>query len=319
MDRRDLADLLVFQAIAEAGSFTRAAARLGRAQSGLSQTVAALEARLGVPLLARSTRSVRPTEAGQRLLDQVAPALRQIESGLADARQERDRPSGTVRLTVMEYPARAILVPALSGFLARYPGVRVDVHVSDRFTDIVGGGFDAGIRFGTHLEKDMVAVPIGPDVKAAIVAAPSYYSRRGRPAGLEHLAAHDCLNYRTASHGDVFRWMFQQGGRTVEIPVEGPATFNDAPVMIEAALAGLGLAYTFSLHVAAHLAAGRLESCLDEFCPVWSGYHLYFPSRHQKSAALSALVAFLRYRRPRAPPASKVKPEDAIEEPRTRS
>lgn len=297
MDRRDVADLLVFQAVAEAGSFTRAAARMGRAQSGLSQTVSALEARLGVALLARSTRSVRPTEAGQRLLEQVAPALRQIESGLSETRQGRGQPSGTLRLTAMEYPARAILMPALAEFLAHYPGVKVDLHVSDRFTDIVAGGFDAGIRFGTHLEKDMVAVPVGPDVNAAIVAAPAYYARRGRPERLDDLASHDCLNYRTASHGDLFRWMFQQGARTVEIPVEGSMIFNDAPVMIEAALAGLGLAYTFEPHVAEHLASGRLEACLRTFCPVWSGYHLYYPSRSRKSAALSALVKLLRSRR----------------------
>lgn len=299
MDRRDIADLLAFQAIVEAGSFTRAAARMGRAQSGLSQAVSALEARLGVSLLARSTRSVRPTEAGQRLLEQAAPALRQIESGLSEARQGRDQPSGTLRLTAMEYPARAILVPAMPEFLARYPGVRMDIHVSDRFTDIVGGGFDAGIRFGTHLEKDMVATPIGPDVNVSIVAAPAYYARRGRPERLDDLAAHDCLNYRTASHGDLFHWMFRQGARTVQMPVEGSTIFNDAPVMIEAALAGLGLAYTFEPHVAEHLASGRLEACLTRFCPVWSGYHLYYPSRNQKSAALSALVKLLRYRRQR--------------------
>jgi len=297
MDRRDIADLLVFQTVVEAGSFTRAAARMGRAQSGVSQAVSALEARLGVPLLARSTRSVRPTEAGQRLLEQVAPALRQIESGLSEARQGHDQPSGTLRLTVMEYPARAILVPALTEFLADYPGVRVDIHVSDRFTDVVAGGFDAGIRFGTHVEKDMVAVPLGPDVRAAIVAAPSYYARRGYPERLEDLAAHDCLNYRTASHGDLFRWMFREGARTIEIPVGGAAIFNDGPVMIEAALAGLGLAYVFEPHVAEHLDSGRLEACLERFCPVWSGYHLYYPSRSQKSAALSALVNHLRHRR----------------------
>ncbi|WJS85599.1 LysR family transcriptional regulator [Paracoccus sp. TOH] len=299
MDRRDIADLLIFQAVVEAGSFTRAASRMGRAQSGLSQAVGALEARLGITLLARSTRSVRPTEVGQRLLQQVAPALRQIESGLSEIRQERGQPSGTLRLTAMEYPARAILVPALSRFLARHPGVKVDLHVSDRFTDVVKGGFDAGIRFGTHLEKDMVAVPVGPDMKAAIVAAPAYYARRGYPNRLDDLAAHDCLNYRTASHGDLFRWMFHQRERTIEIPVQGPADFNDAPVMIEAALAGLGLAYTFESHVAEHLSSGRLEPCLAEFCPIWSGYHLYYPSRSQKSAALSALVELLRYRRQR--------------------
>ncbi|WP_054311275.1 LysR family transcriptional regulator [Mesorhizobium sp. 1M-11] len=299
MDRRDIADLLIFQAIVEAGSFTRAAARMGRAQSGLSQAVSALEARLGVPLLARSTRSVRPTEAGERLLQQVTPALHQIECGLSEIRRERDQPSGTLRLTVMEYPARAILVPALPDFLARYPGVTMDLHVSDRFTDIVKGGYDAGIRFGTHLEKDMVAVPVGPDIRAAIVAAPSYYARRGHPDRPDDLGAHDCLNYRTASHGDLFRWMFRQDERNIEVPVVGAAVFNDAPVMIEAALAGLGLAYTFEPHVAEHLISGRLSTCLERFCPVWSGYHLYYPSRHQKSAALSALAKLLRYRRQR--------------------
>lgn len=297
MDRRDIADLLILQAIVEAGSFTRAAARMGRAQSGLSQAVSALESRLGVPLLARSTRSVRPTKVGQRLIEQVTPALRQIEDGLAEVRQEHDRPSGTLRLTVMEYPASAILIPALPEFLARYPSVKVDIHVSDQFTNIVAGGFDAGVRFGTHLEKDMVAVPVSPDVRVAVVASPTYYARYGRPEQLKDVTAHACLNYRTASHGDIFHWLFQQGEQNVEIPVEGPGIFNNGPVMIEAALAGLGLAYVFEPHVAEHLASGRLETCLEKYCPLWSGYHLYYPSRHQKSAALSALVKHLRHQR----------------------
>jgi DNA-binding transcriptional LysR family regulator len=296
MDPRDLADLLVLRAVAEAGSFTRAAARLGRAQSGLSQAVRALEARLGVALLARTTRSVRPTEAGRRLLDQVSPALRQIEDGLTEARQARDRPSGRLRLTLLEHPARVILVPILAEFMSRHPGVIVDLHVSDRLTDIVEGAFDAGIRFGSHLERDMVAVPIGPDMRAAVVAAPAYLARRGRPERLEDLPAHDCINYRLASHGDVYRWMFRHGERTVKVAVEGPLVVNDGPVLIEAAVAGLGLAYIFEPLVAEHLAAARLERCLEAFCPTWSGYHLYYPSRHQKSAALAALVDHLRGR-----------------------
>lgn len=296
MDHRDLADLLVLQAVAEAGSFTRAAARLGRAQSGLSQAVRALEGRLGVPLLARTTRSVRPTDAGRRLLEQVLPALRQIEGGLSEVGQERGRPSGQLRLTVMDHPARAILVPALAGFLSRHPDVTVDLHVSDRLTDIVEGAFDAGIRFGTHLERDMVAVSIGPDIRATVVGAPAYLARRGRPERLEDLSAHECINYLLASHGDVYRWMFRQGERTVEMAVGGRVVVNDGPVIIEAALAGLGLAYTFEPHVAEHLAAGRLERCLEAFCPTWSGYHLYYPGRHQKSAALTALVDHLRAR-----------------------
>ncbi|MFC3058048.1 LysR family transcriptional regulator [Paenirhodobacter populi] len=294
MDRRDLADLLLFQTVAEEGSFTRAAARLGRAQSGLSQTLAELERRLGVPLLARTTRSLRPTEAGQRLLDRLSPAFRQIGEGIEELQQGRGRVSGTLRLTAGEYPARAILIPALAGFLDRYPDVSVDLDVSDRLIDIVQGGFDAGIRFATHLEQDMVAVPLGGDVRAVVVAAPAYFARRGRPERLEDLGRHDGINYRLASHGDIFRWLFRQGERTVQVPVGGRIALNDAPAMTEAALAGLGLAYTFEPFVADHLAAGRLETCLEDFCPLWSGYHLYYPSRHQKSAPLAALVDYLR-------------------------
>lgn len=294
MDRRDLADLLLFQAVAEEGSFTRAANRLGRAQSGLSQTIRALEKRLGIPLLARTTRTVRPTAAGRRLLETLSPALRQIEDGLAEMKQGHAGVSGTLRLTVMEYPARAILMPALPGFLARHPGVTIDLHVSDRLTNIVEGGFDAGIRLGAHLERDMVAVPIGPDIRAAVVAAPAYYARRGRPGRPEDLAAHDCINYRLASHGDAFRWLFRQGERTMQVAVKGPIALNDGPVLIQAALGGLGLAYIFEPHVSDHLASGRLERCLEAFCPTWSGYHLYYPGRHQKSAALTALVDHLR-------------------------
>jgi DNA-binding transcriptional LysR family regulator len=237
---------------------------------------------------------VRPTEAGKQLLDTVSPALHQIAEGLAHAKREPDELAGKLRLTATEHPARTILIPVLSGFLSRHRSVTVDLHVSDRFTDIVQGGFDAGIRFGAHLEKDMVAVPISPDVRALVVAAPDYLSRRGRPQQLEDLADHDCLNYRTASFGDLFRWRFQQGGRNLETAVEGQVIVNDGAVLIEAALAGLGLAYVFEPLVATHLAAGRLESCLEEFSPVWSGYHLYYPSRKQKSSALAALLNHLR-------------------------
>lgn len=294
MDRRDFADLLVLQAIAEAGSFTRAAVRLGRAQSGLSQSVSALEARIGVPLLARSTRSVRLSEAGQRLLQEIGPALSQIEKSLSDLQHDRHKPVGTLRLTALEHPARAILVPALAEFAMRYPQVRVDIHVSDKFVDVVEGGFDAGVRFGAHLEKDMVAIPVGPDISAAIVASPAYFERRGRPVKVEDVLIHDRIDYRTATHGDVFRWVFRDNGRNVEIPALGKITVNDASVMIAAALAGMGLAYTFEPHVSDHLKSGRLQKCLEDCAPVWTGYHLYYPSRNQKSAALGALVEILR-------------------------
>jgi DNA-binding transcriptional LysR family regulator len=294
MDHRYIADLLVFQAVAEAGSFTRAAAQLGKAQSGISHRVRALEARLGVALLARSTRSVRLTDAGKRLLEQTLPAFREIENGLQDASRRQNEVSGTLRLTVMEHPARAFLIPALKRLVAEHPNVAIDLHVSDRFTDIVKGGFDAGIRFGSHLEQDMVAVPISADIKAAVVGAPAYFKQRGRPEKLEDLGSHDCINYRTASYGDLFHWRFKQGSRSVELPVSGHLVLNDAPVMLEAASAGLGLAYTFEAHAAEHLASGQLEKCLDRFCPSWSGYHLFYPGRHQKSAALEALISQLK-------------------------
>jgi DNA-binding transcriptional LysR family regulator len=294
MDRRDLPDLQLFQVVAEEGSFTRAALRLGRAQSGISQAIAALEQRIGLPLLARTTRNVRPTEAGQRLLNSLNPALRLIENGLTELREARGGVVGTLRLTSIEYPARAIMIPALSGFMEQYPNVTVDLSISDRLTDIVEAGFDAGIRMGAHLEQDMSALPLGPDLRAVVIGSPVYFARRGRPENLEDLAGHACLNYRNASHSDLFRWSFRQGERRLEMAVKGPLISDDAHVLIEAALAGQGLIYLFEPFVSAHLAAGRLQTCLEEFCPLWSGYHLYYPGRQQKSAALAALVDYLR-------------------------
>ncbi|MFD1912214.1 LysR family transcriptional regulator [Halodurantibacterium flavum] len=299
MDRRDLSDLLLFQIVAEEGNFTRAALRLGRSQSAISQAIGALERRIGVPLLARTTRSVRPTEAGQRLLRSLSPGLRLIEEGLTELKEARSGVVGALRLTAVEYPARAIMIPLLTGFLERYPNVTVDLHVSDRLTDIVGAGFDAGIRLGAHLEQDMAVVPLGPDVRATVIASPDYFARRGKPKRLEDLADHSCLNYRMPSHGNLFRWSFLQGERRVEMAVKGPLVTNDAHVMIEAALAGNGLSYMFEPFVSEHLAAGRLETCLEEFCPLWSGYHLYYPGRNQKSAALAALIDYLQSSRRR--------------------
>lgn len=297
MDRRDLADLQLFQVVAEEGSFTRAALRLGRAQSGISQAIAALEQRIGVPLLARTTRNVRPTEAGQRLLNSLNPALRLIEDGLTELREARGGVVGTIRLTSIEYPARAIMIPALTGFMEQYPNVTVDLSISDRLTDIVEAGFDAGIRMGAHLEQDMSAVPLGPDLRAVVIGSPDYFARRGVPTRLEDLADHACINYRHASHSDLFRWSFRQGERRIEMAVKGQLIADDAHVLIEAALAGQGLIYLFEPFVSEHLVAGRLRSCLKEFCPLWSGYHLYYPGRQQKSAALTALVEYLQSRK----------------------
>lgn len=297
MNRRDLPDLQLFKIVAEEGSFTRAALRLGRAQSGISQAIAALEQRIGVPLLARTTRHVRPTEAGQRLLKSLGPALQMIEDGLTELREARGGVFGTLRLTSIEYPARAIMIPALTGFMEQYPNVTVDLCISDQLTDIVEAGFDAGIRMGEHLEQDMSAMPLGPDLRAVVIGSPEYFARRGVPKCIEDLANHACLNYRHASHGDLFRWSFRQGERRIEMAVNGPLVTDDAHTLIEAALAGQGLSYLFEPFVSEHLASGRLQVCLEEFCPLWSGYHLYYPGRHQKSPALAALVEYLQLRR----------------------
>lgn len=211
-----------------------------------------------------------------------------------ELKEARGRVMGTLRLTAVEYPARAIMIPHLTGFMERYPEVAVELHVSDRLTDIVVDGFDAGIRLGAHLEQDMAAVPLGPDVRAAVIAAPEYFARRGIPQRLEDLADHACLNYRMASHGDLFRWPFRLGERRVEMSVTGPLITNDGQVMIAAALDGQGLTYMFDPFVSEHVGAGRLRTCLEEFCPLWSGYHLYYPGKHQKSPALTALVEYLQ-------------------------
>ncbi len=299
MDRRDLADLLIFQAVAEAGSFTRAAAKIGRAQSGVSQTISDLEARLKVPLLARSTRSVRPTEAGQRLLEQILPALRQISDGLESARAGQDGLTGSVRLTAVAHAAQELLVPALPEFLGAHPNVSVDLHVSDKFVDVVADGFDAGVRLGSHLEQDMISLPLGPNIETVVVGSPAYFARHGRPQTLEDLAEHTCIGARSASHGDIFEWPFQQAGRRVEMRVDTRFATNDASILIEAALNGLGLVCTFAPLVAAHLETGKLKTCLKPHCVASPGYHIYYPSRRQKSAALSELIKVLEQRRKR--------------------
>jgi DNA-binding transcriptional LysR family regulator len=300
MDRRDILDLLVLQAVAEKGSFTRAAAALGRAQSGVSQSIRDLETRLGTALLNRSTRSISLTAAGERLLERAAPALRELTESLRDAATPPDAIAGTIRLTMSQDPAERIVAPVLHGFLEQHPSVRVEIDVSDRFEDIVDRRFDAGIRFGWHLEDDMVTVPLGPDISAAVVAAPNYIARHGMPQTIADLGAHECITYRTASHGDPFRWRLLRDGRLADIAVEGRITVNTGPTMIAAAVAGLGLGYTFEPFVATELASGTLVKCLDQACPTWPGYRLFYPGRHQKSAALSAFVDYLRARKAQA-------------------
>jgi DNA-binding transcriptional LysR family regulator len=294
--REDLSDLAAFVAVAEEQSFTRGAIRLGLSQATLSQTISTLEKRLGFRLLARTTRSVRATEAGQRLLETVRPAFAEIDAQMRALAELSDTPSGTIRVTTTRYAARALVLPALPAFRKAFPRVKVEIFLDDAFTDIVASGFDAGIRFGHQVEKDMVAVPIGPDARVAVVATPDYFSRFPVPKDPWDLDRHDCINFRLASAGNIYRWHFVENGRPLDVKVEGALTVNDGDTLEAAALAGQGLAYIFEDQVAEHLRSGRLLRCLEAWCPPSPGYHLYYPSRRQRTPALAAFVEALRYK-----------------------
>ncbi len=297
MPRPSLDDLTALLAVARERSFTRAAAKLGVSQSALSQTVRALEARVGVPLLARTTRSVAPTEAGERLLRAVAPALDGIEAGLAALGALRDRPAGTVRITAGDHPAATILWPRLARFLPDHPGIQVEVAVENGLTDIVAARFDAGVRLGEQVDRDMVSVPIGPRIRFAAVGAPGYLARHPAPEAPSDLTAHRCINLRLATRGDLWAWEFGRDGRELRVRVEGQLVFNGIFQVLEAALAGFGLAYVPEDIALPHIAAGRLARVLEEWCPAWPGYHLYYPSRRQASPAFALVVEALRRRR----------------------
>lgn len=296
MRREDLSDLAMFLAVAEEKSFTRGAIRLGLSQATLSQTISNFEQRLGYKLLARTTRSVRTTEAGQRLLDKVRPAFADIDAEMRVLAETRDTPSGSIRLTAILHPAQTRLLPALEGFRKAYPRVKVEIFVDHAFVDIVAGGFDAGIRFGDRIEKDMIAVPIGPPSRVAVVASPDYAARHPLPQNPRELAEHDCINYRMASAGNIFRWRFWENEQVLDVKVEGMLTVNDGILIEQAVLAGQGLAYMFEDQVDQHLKSGRLIRCLEDWCPPTPGYHLYYPAGRQKTPALAALIEALRYR-----------------------
>jgi DNA-binding transcriptional LysR family regulator len=296
MRREDLPDLTAFLAVAEERSFTRAAAKLGTSQSALSHTVRRLEERLGVRLLTRTTRSVAPTEAGERVMETLRPALDEIEARLDALSALRDKPAGTVRLATSEHAAETILWPALARLLPDYPDIKVELFVDQGFTDIVADRFDAGVRLGESLEKDMIAVRIGPELRMAVVGAPGYLARRGTPKTPHDLAHHDCLNLRLASAGGLYVWEFEKDGRALNVRVDGPLTFNRAPLVLLAAEAGFGLACVPDDHVAARVADGRLVRVLEDWCPPFAGYHLYYPSRRQQSPAFAVVAEALRYR-----------------------
>lgn len=299
MQRDTISDLIVFMTIAQERSFTRAAARLGVSQSALSQTIRGLEARLGLRLLARTTRSVAPTVAGERLLQTLAPRIEEIDAELLALGELRDRPAGTIRITAHDHAARTVLWPALARLLPRYPDIKVETVIDYGLTDIVAERFDAGIRAGEMVARDMIAVRIGPDLRSSVVAAPSYFADRPIPLVPQDLTAHTCINLRLPTHGGLYAWEFEQGRDQVRVRVDGQLVFNASAPMIDAALAGFGLAYLPEDSVHDHVAAGRLVRVLADWCPPYSGYHLYFPSRRQPTPAFALLVEALRYREQR--------------------
>lgn len=296
MPRESFDDLLGFLAVARAGNFTRATAQLGVSQSALSHSVRALESRLGVRLLTRTTRSVAPTQTGERLLRTLGPRFDEIAAELAAVRDLRDKPAGTIRITTAGHAAETILWPKLARLLPDYPEIKVEISVDYGLIDIVARRFDAGVRLGEQVEKDMIAVRIGPDLRMAVVGTPGYFARRPPPQTPQDLAAHDCINLRLPTYGELLTWEFERDGQALNARVEGQWVFSSSPPMLKAALAGFGLAYLPEDMVLEHLAAGRLERVLEAWCAPFTGYHLYYPSRRQSSRALALVVEALRHR-----------------------
>ena len=295
MLRESLNDLTAFLAVARLGSFTKAAAQLGVSQPTLSQTVRALETRLGIRLLARTTRSVSATEAGERLLKAVGPRFDEIEAGLVALAEMRGRPAGTLRITADEHAAKTVLWPALRRLLPVYPDIKVETSIDYGLTDIVAEGFDAGIRLGGMVARDMTAVRIGPDMRMAAVGAPAYFATRPPPRRPEDLTDHACINLRLPTLGALYAWEFENEGRALHVRVEGQLVFNSVTLILEAALDGFGIAYLPQDQVQGHVATGRLVPVLAAWCEPFSGYHLYHASRLPLTPALAVLVEALRY------------------------
>jgi DNA-binding transcriptional LysR family regulator len=289
-----------FAVVGQERSFTRAAAKLGVSQSALSHTIRGLEERLGLRLLTRTTRSVSPTEAGERLLHTVGPRFEEIEAELEALSELREKPAGTIRITATDYAADTLLWPKLTKFLRRYPDIKIEIIIDYGLTDIVAERFDAGVRSGEQVAKDMIAVRIGPDMRMAVVGAPSYFDMRSEPKRPQDLIGHNCINLRLPTHGGLYAWEFEKDGRELKVHVEGQLVFNGTFQMLNAALAGFGLAYVPEDVAQPHLAKGRLKRVLEDWCPPYSGYHLYYPSRRQSTPAFALLVEALRYRVPRS-------------------
>ncbi|HCE41092.1 LysR family transcriptional regulator [Alloalcanivorax profundimaris] len=294
MLRENATDLLAFLAVADEGSFTKAAARLGVSQSALSQNIRHLEERLGLRLLARTTRRVAPTEAGERLRRSIAPRFREIEADLRALTELRDKPAGRLRITATEYAADTVLLPKLAALLPEYPDIEVEIAVDYGLTDIVGEHYDAGVRLGEQVEKDMIAVRIGPDVSMAVVAAPPYFDARSRPTHPNRLTEHNCINLRLPTHGGTYAWEFEKDGRELNVHVRGQLVLGGATQMLHAAKAGLGVAYVPEELARPYLRAGELERVLEDWCPPFPGHHLYYPNRRQASRAFALVVEALR-------------------------
>ncbi|MGO4766279.1 LysR family transcriptional regulator [Cupriavidus sp. 2KB_3] len=296
MARRNLNDLLGFVTVAREGSFTRAAASLGVTQSALSQSIRGLEERLQIRLLTRTTRSVSTTAAGERLMQAIGRRFDEIESELDALTELRDKPAGTVRITCGDHVLQSSLLPRLAPLLREYPDITVEFDVNYGFRDIVADRFDAGVRIGSTIDKDMIAVAIGPALRLAVVASPEYFASHPAPKQPRDLTEHRCINQRMPTSGGLYVWDFERRGRKANVRVDGPLIFNTTPPQVEAALAGLGVALLPEDEVMPHVSAGRLVRVLEDWCPKFSGYHLYYPSRRQPSPAFSLVVEALRFR-----------------------
>jgi DNA-binding transcriptional LysR family regulator len=296
MRNENFDDLAAFVMVAQERSFTKAAAKLGISQSTLSLTIRALEERIGFRLLARTTRSLAPTDAGERLLQTVAPRFAEIEAELAALSALREKPAGTVRITAGEHAAISVLQPALKRFLPDYPDIQVEIIIDYGLTDIVAEGYDAGVRMGEQVARDMIAMRIGPEMRMAVVASPAYFEQNALPQTPQELAAHRCINSRLPTYGGLFPWSLEKDGREVKVRGEGQLVFNSLSMRLSSALDGLGIAYMPEDHVSAYIAEGRLIRVLEDWCPYFPGYHLYYPSRRHSSPSLALLTDVLRYR-----------------------
>ncbi len=289
-------DLYAFLAVAREKSFTKAAAQLGVSQSALSHAMRGLETRLGLRLLTRTTRRVAPTEAGERLLLAIGPKFEDIQTELTALNELRDKPGGTIRITAGQHAAESVLWPKIAKLLPKYPDIKVEINVDYAFTDIVAERFDAGVRLGEQVAKDMIAVRIAPDMRMSVVAAPSYLAKVTTPKRPQDLLGHPCINLRMPTHGNIYAWEFEKGAKELKVRVDGQLVFNRMTQIIEGALAGFGFGYVPENAAAPHVAKGKLVRVLEDWCAPFSGYHLYYPSRRQSSPAFALLVDALRYK-----------------------